>query len=152
MEVIFAYGYECCVFEHNICGDSPEVLKGMSDSAELLPSEFFVNLGCPPVHVTVGVTTIEVLLKETVKEPMEIAVAKDHSRLQFLSLCSYLITTFCKGALAGRHHLCTLRALVLFYYCLFLIFDALIISRFLKPLIHFLMQPIPLSSWLGWSL
>ena len=25
LEVIFAYGYSCCVFKHNICGDRPEV-------------------------------------------------------------------------------------------------------------------------------
>ena len=34
LEVIFSYGYGCCVFKHNICGDHPEVPKGMSDSAD----------------------------------------------------------------------------------------------------------------------
>ena len=24
LEVIFAYGYGCCAFKHNICGDQPE--------------------------------------------------------------------------------------------------------------------------------
>ena len=32
LEVIFAYGYGNCVFKHNICGDGPEVPKGMPDS------------------------------------------------------------------------------------------------------------------------
>ena len=45
--MIFAYRYGCCVFKHNICGDDPEVPKGMPDSIDLLPPEFFVNLGCP---------------------------------------------------------------------------------------------------------
>ena len=47
LEVIFANGYECCVFKHNICGDRPEVPEGMPDSADLLPPKFFVNPGCP---------------------------------------------------------------------------------------------------------
>ena len=37
LEVIFDYGYGCCVFKHNICGDRPKVLKGMLDSADPLP-------------------------------------------------------------------------------------------------------------------
>ena len=28
-KVIFAYGYGCCVFKHNIYEDRPEVLEGM---------------------------------------------------------------------------------------------------------------------------
>ena len=24
LELIFAYGYGCCVFKHNICGDQPQ--------------------------------------------------------------------------------------------------------------------------------
>ena len=42
LEVIFAYGNECCVFKHNIYGDHPEVLDGMPDSADPLPPEFYV--------------------------------------------------------------------------------------------------------------
>ena len=49
LEVIFAYGYGCCVFKHNICGDHPEVLEGMVDFANPLSPEFFVNPSCPPV-------------------------------------------------------------------------------------------------------
>ena len=29
LELIFVYGYECCMFKHNICGDQPEVPSGM---------------------------------------------------------------------------------------------------------------------------
>ena len=43
LEVIFPYGYGCCVFKHNICGDRPKVLKGMLDSIDQLPPEFFMN-------------------------------------------------------------------------------------------------------------
>ena len=28
LEVIFAYGYECCIFKHNICEDRPESQRG----------------------------------------------------------------------------------------------------------------------------
>ena len=35
LEVIFAYGYRCCVFKHNICGDYPEVPNGIPDSVAL---------------------------------------------------------------------------------------------------------------------
>ena len=48
LELIFVYGYRCCVFKHNICRDQPEVPDGMPDSFYLLPLEFFANLGCPP--------------------------------------------------------------------------------------------------------
>ena len=41
----FAYGYECCVFKHNICGDHPEVPEGMPDTVDPLPPVFFVNPG-----------------------------------------------------------------------------------------------------------
>ena len=49
LKVIFSYGYGCCFFKHNICGDRSEVSKGMTDSANLLPLKFFVNLECPLV-------------------------------------------------------------------------------------------------------
>ena len=47
LELIFAYGYGCCMFKHNICGDQPEVLNGMPDFFDPLPPEFFANLSCP---------------------------------------------------------------------------------------------------------
>ena len=43
LELIFTYGYGCCVFKHNICGDQPEVPKDMPDSSGPLPLEFFMN-------------------------------------------------------------------------------------------------------------
>ena len=49
LEVIFSYGYGCCVFKHNICGDHAEVPEGMPDSVDPLPPKFFVNLSCPHV-------------------------------------------------------------------------------------------------------
>ena len=48
LENIFAYGYGCCAFKHNICGDQLGIPDGMPDSTNPLPLEFFVNLGCPP--------------------------------------------------------------------------------------------------------
>ena len=47
LELIFAYGYGCCVFKHNICGDQPEVPDGMPNSSSPLPSEFLMNPRCP---------------------------------------------------------------------------------------------------------
>ena len=81
LEAILSYGYECCVFKHNICGDHPKVLEGMPDSTDPLPPEFFVNPGCPPVHATTEATTTEAPLSETAKEPMEVAAAEDQSGL-----------------------------------------------------------------------
>ena len=43
LEVIFAYGYGCCAFKHNICGDHPKVPDGMPDSSIPLPPKFFAN-------------------------------------------------------------------------------------------------------------
>ena len=45
LELIFAYGYECCVFKHNICGDQPELSDGMHDSSYETPenSNFLKN-------------------------------------------------------------------------------------------------------------
>ena len=50
MKPIFAYGYGCCVFKHNICGDQQEVMDGMPASSNPLPLEFFTNPGCPDSH------------------------------------------------------------------------------------------------------
>ena len=110
MEVIFSYGYRCCVFKHNICGDRPEVPKGMHDSSDSMLLEVFVNPKCPPVQVVVKATMIEVPLNKAAKEPVEIDATEDQDRLWSLFLHSYLITTFCKGTLADRIHLCTLWA------------------------------------------
>ena len=45
LEQIFSYGYGCCAFKHNICGDHPGIPKGMFDSTDPIPPEFFSNLG-----------------------------------------------------------------------------------------------------------
>ena len=81
LEVIFAYGYGCCIFKHNIYGDRPEVPQGMPDSADPLPLEFFDNPGCPLVQPAAEATKIKVPLNEATKEPVEIVIAKDHGRL-----------------------------------------------------------------------
>ena len=81
LEVIFAYGYGCCVFKHNIYGDRSEVPEGMPDSNDPLPPECFVNPGCPPVQAAFEATTTEVLLNEVAKEPVEIATDEDHGGL-----------------------------------------------------------------------
>ena len=47
LELIFSYGYGCCVFKYNICGDRPEVPNDMLDSSNLLPPEFFMDPRCP---------------------------------------------------------------------------------------------------------
>ena len=38
LDLIFAYGYGCYAFKHNIRGDRLEILDGMPDSANALPS------------------------------------------------------------------------------------------------------------------
>ena len=81
LKVIFAYGYGCCVFKHNICGDHPEVPEGMLDSTDPLPPEFFVNPDCPSVQGAAEATATEAPLSKTAKEPMEVAVAEDQSEL-----------------------------------------------------------------------
>ena len=77
VEVIFAYGYGCYVFKHNICEDCPEVLEGMPDSADPLPPEFFVNPGCPLIKMATKATTTGAPPSKTAKEPMEVATAED---------------------------------------------------------------------------
>ena len=79
--MIFSYGYGCCVFKHNICGDHPEVPNGILNSADPLPPEFFVNPGCPFVQVASEATTIEAPLSETTKGPMEVDAVADQSGL-----------------------------------------------------------------------
>ena len=47
-DMLFNYGYGCCVFTHNICGSKPQIPDGMSDPLVLLTLEFFANPRCPP--------------------------------------------------------------------------------------------------------
>ena len=60
LELIFAYGYGCCAFKHNICGDHPKVSDGMPDSSDPLPSEFFMDSRCTSVLVAAKATTAKV--------------------------------------------------------------------------------------------
>ena len=43
LELIFSYGYGCCMLKHNICGDQPKVPDGMPNSFDSLLLEFFMN-------------------------------------------------------------------------------------------------------------
>ena len=47
LKPIFSYGYGCCVFKHNICGDQPKVPDGMHDSFDPFQREFFEKPRCP---------------------------------------------------------------------------------------------------------
>ena len=42
-DVLFNYGYCCCVFTHNICGSKPQIPDGMLDPSVPLTPKFFVN-------------------------------------------------------------------------------------------------------------
>ena len=61
LELIFTYGYGCCAFKNNICGDWPEILNGMYDSANPLPPEFFVNPSGPSALIAAKVDQGEVV-------------------------------------------------------------------------------------------
>ena len=52
-DVIFNYGYGCCVFAHNICGSEPLIPVGMPNTSTPLTPEFFVNPRCPPSSLSV---------------------------------------------------------------------------------------------------
>ena len=60
LELIFAYGYGCCAFKHNIFGDQPKVADDMYDSSDPLSLEFFVNPRCPPTSAATEATITEV--------------------------------------------------------------------------------------------
>ena len=47
-DTLFNYGYGCCVFTHNICGNKPQIPDGMPDPSVPLTIEFFANPRCPP--------------------------------------------------------------------------------------------------------
>ena len=64
LELIFAYGYKCCMFKHNIYGDQPEVVDGMPDSSESLPPVFSMNPRCPSAPIATKATAIEVDQRE----------------------------------------------------------------------------------------
>ena len=77
LKLIFAYGYGCCVFKHNICGDQPEILDGMLDSTNPLPPEFFVNLRCPLAPTAIKVKAVDIDLGEAAKDPKEGVIAEE---------------------------------------------------------------------------
>ena len=76
LELIFAYGYGCYVFKHNICGEQLEVLDGMPDSSDPLPLDFFANLECPLTLAATEVTTVEVDQSEATKEPEKVLLVE----------------------------------------------------------------------------
>ena len=69
LEVIFAYGYECCMFKHNIYESQPEVLDGMPDSSNPLPLNFFTNPRFSPAPTVTEAATVKVDLIEPTKDP-----------------------------------------------------------------------------------
>ena len=77
LEMIFAYGYGCCKFKHNICDDQMKVPDDMPNSSDPLPSEFFVNPKCPLVPTATEATTVEVNQSEATKELKRSAPAGD---------------------------------------------------------------------------
>ena len=77
LELIFAYGYEFCVFKHNMCGDFLEVPNGMPNSFVPLPPKFFANLRCPSISAAIEDTIAEPHPSEAVQEPEENSRAWD---------------------------------------------------------------------------
>ena len=82
LEPIFACGYGCYVFKHNIYGDQPEVPDGMPNSSSPLPLEFFMDPRCPLTLTPTKATTTK-----KAKEPERSTPAGDQScSLYFFSL------------------------------------------------------------------
>ena len=80
LELIFAYGYRCCMLKHNICGDQPEVPDGMVDSSNPLPLEFFMNPKCPPARVPTEAPLTKAEQSKTIekaKDPKRSTPSKD---------------------------------------------------------------------------
>ena len=68
LKLTFAYGYRCCTFKHNICGDQPEVPNGMPDSSDPFPLEFFLNPRCQSAPVATEATTTKAEQSKTIEE------------------------------------------------------------------------------------
>ena len=47
-DMLFNYGYSCCVFTHNICRSNPQIQYGMPDPSVPLTPKFFANPRCSP--------------------------------------------------------------------------------------------------------
>ena len=67
LELFFAYGYGCCVFKHDICGDQLEVPDGMPDPSNFLPLEFFVSPRCSPISTSSEDADVGVHRREVVE-------------------------------------------------------------------------------------
>ena len=68
LELIFSYGYVCCAFKHNICGDQLEVPNGMPNSSDPLPTKFFVNPKCPPAPIATEAIIAKAGSSKAIKE------------------------------------------------------------------------------------
>ena len=77
LELIFTYGYECCMYKPNICGDQPKVPGGMPDSSDPLPPKFFTNPKCPPTPIATEAPIVEVDQSEVAEEPERSALARE---------------------------------------------------------------------------
>ena len=77
LELIFAYGYGCCMFKHNICSDQLEVPDGMPDSSDPLPPKFFMYPKFSLVPAATKATTAEVDQSEAIEEPKKSAPVGD---------------------------------------------------------------------------
>ena len=77
LELFFTYGYGCCVFKCNICGDQQEVPDGMLDSASPFPPGFFTSPRYPPVRASSAVAAAKVHHGEAEEEPERIAPTGD---------------------------------------------------------------------------
>ena len=64
----FTYGYGCCVFKHDICGDQPEVPYCMLDSPNFLSPKCFVSLRCPHVSTSSKDANVGVHRREVAEE------------------------------------------------------------------------------------
>ena len=47
-DILFNYGYGCCIFMHNKSESKPQIPNGMPDRSVLFTPEFFANPRCPP--------------------------------------------------------------------------------------------------------
>ena len=81
MEVIFAYSYGCCMFNHNICGSQPEVPDDIPDSSNPLPREFFMTprWASAPALIVIEAVATEVDMIEPAKDPEGNASVGDQS-------------------------------------------------------------------------
>ena len=71
LELIFAYGYGCCEFKHNIGEDQPEFPDGMPDSFDPIPPEFFMNPKCLSAQIATEATAAEAEQSEMTEKAKE---------------------------------------------------------------------------------